>query len=172
MKKIKVVVAGPYGAGKTRFINTASEIETVSTEVDLPDQSGDKKTTTVAMDYGRLTMNDSMELNLFGTPGQDRLDFMWEILSLGMKGLVFVVDSSSQDSLREAGKMLPSFDTSVPLVVAANKQDHPNPATIEEIRHYLTLADGIPVIPCAAIEKESVITVLETLANSLTALPA
>lgn len=167
MKKIKIVVAGPYGAGKTSFINTASEIETVKTEVDLPDQSGDKKTTTVAMDYGKLTLEDDIELNMFGTPGQDRLGFMWEILSLGMKGLILIVDSNDEKSLKEAARQLPQFSKNVPLIVAANKQDSDNSASLETIREKLKLKDDVPVIPCAAIEKESVIKVLEKMADLL-----
>ncbi len=167
MKRIKIVVAGSYGAGKTRFINTASEIETVSTEVDLEDQSGSKKTTTVAMDYGRITLEDNTQLNLFGTPGQDYLDFMWDILSKGMQGFVFMVDSSDRDSLEGAVSILSCFDTSLPHVIAANKQDHPDVLSTEEIRSHLKLSDNIPVIPCAAIEKESVMDVLETLTNSI-----
>ena len=167
MKRIKVVIAGSYGAGKTRFINTASEIETVSTEVDLKDQSGPKKTTTVSMDYGRITLEDKTQLNLFGTPGQDYLDFMWDILSKGMQGFVFVVDSSDRDSLKNAGDILSSFDTSLPHVIAANKQDHPNTITTEEIRSHLNLSESIPIVPCAAVEKESVMDVLEALTSSI-----
>lgn len=167
MKQIKIVVAGSYGAGKTCFINTASEIETVSTEVDLKDQSGIKKTTTVAMDYGRLTLNDSTQLNLFGTPGQEYFDFMWETLARGMKGMVFVVDSSDVDSLGSARDMLHSFDSSIPLVIAANKQNYPDPVSIDDIRQHLQVKNNIPVIPCAAIEKESVLAVLDILTDSI-----
>ncbi len=167
MKRIKIVVAGSYGAGKTRFINTASEIETVSTEIDLKDQSGPKKTTTVSMDYGRITLEDKTQINLFGTPGQGYLDFMWDILSKGMQGFVFVVDSADRDSLENAESMLASFDTSLPHVIAANKQDHPNTLSTEEIRSHLKLSESIPIIPCAAIEKESVMDVLEALTNSI-----
>ncbi len=167
MKRIKIVVAGPYGAGKTRFINTASEIETVSTEVELEKPTEEKKTTTVAMDYGRITLDDMTQINLFGTPGQDYLDFMWEILAKGMKGFVFIVDSSKPESLAEAKNILSSFDTSLPHVIAANKQDYPDPVPVEEIRSRLALSDHVPVIPCAAIEKESVMDVLEALTRSM-----
>ena len=167
MKRIKIVVAGTYGAGKTQFINTASEIKTVSTEVDLEDQSGTKKTTTVAMDYGRITLEDETQINLFGTPGQDYLDFMWETLARGMKGLVFIVDSSDQASLENASDILTSFDTSLPHVVAANKQDFPDTLSTDEIRSYLNLSKNVPIVPCAAVEKESVMAVLQTLTNSM-----
>ena len=167
MKTIKIVIAGSYGAGKTCFINTVSEIETVSTEVDLKDQSGPKKTTTVAMDYGRITLQNETQLNLFGTPGQDYFDFMWDVLSRGMQGFVLIVDSSDQDSLQSAREILSSFDTSLPHVIAANKQNYPDPVPIEKIRTHLGISDGIPILPCAAVEKESVMAVLEALTNSI-----
>ena len=167
MKRIKIVVAGSYGAGKTRFINTASEIETVSTEVDLENPTDGKKTTTVAMDYGRITLEDNTQINLFGTPGQDYLDFMWDILAKGMQGFIFVVDSSNHSALEDARDILSSFDTSLPHVIAANKQDYPETISTDEIRSHLNLSETIPVVPCAAIEKESVMDVLKALTNSI-----
>ncbi len=167
MKRVKIVVAGTYGAGKTRFINTASEIETVSTEVDLEDQTGTKKTTTVAMDYGRIDLNESVQINLFGTPGQDYLDFMWDVLSKGMRGFILVVDSSDRNSLDDAVNILASFDVSLPHVIAASKQDYPDVVSMEEIRSHLKLSENIPIIPCAAVEKESVMLVIQTLTEKI-----
>jgi len=87
MLTVKMVVTGPFNAGKTEFIQTVSEIDVVSTERKISSpQERVKETTTVAMDFGRITVDESLVLYLFGTPGQKRFDFMWEILSEGMLG--------------------------------------------------------------------------------------
>jgi signal recognition particle receptor subunit beta len=96
IKKIKVVIAGPFAAGKTQFINTVSEIKTVKTEKRIQ-HSGEKHVkdyTTVAMDFGKIRIDDEHELYLFGTPGQFRFDFMWEILGEGALGVIVLVDST------------------------------------------------------------------------------
>jgi len=96
IKKIKVVIAGPFAAGKTQFINTVSEIKTVKTEKKIQ-HSGEKQVkdyTTVAMDFGKIRIDDEHELYLFGTPGQFRFDFMWEILGEGALGIIVLVDST------------------------------------------------------------------------------
>jgi signal recognition particle receptor subunit beta len=88
IKKIKVVIAGPFAAGKTQFINTVSEIKTVKTEkrIRYSDEKQVKDYTTVAMDFGKIRIDDEHELYLFGTPGQFRFDFIWEILGEGNFG--------------------------------------------------------------------------------------
>jgi Predicted GTPase len=107
-KKIKIVVAGPYAAGKTQFINTISEIETVKTEAKTTkDEEKEKKDyTTVAMDFGRIKIDDEHTLYLFGTPGQARFDFMWDILGKGMVGLVVLVDSTDPATFHEARRII------------------------------------------------------------------
>jgi signal recognition particle receptor subunit beta len=85
MQTVKIVVTGPFNSGKTEFIKTVSEIDVVSTERKITaEQEKIKESTTVAMDFGRITVDDDLVLYLFGTPGQKRFDFMWEILSEGM----------------------------------------------------------------------------------------
>jgi len=85
MQTVKMVVTGPFSAGKTEFIKTISEIDVVSTERKITDETKRvKEATTVAMDFGRITVDEDLVLYLFGTPGQKRFDFMWEILSEGM----------------------------------------------------------------------------------------
>jgi signal recognition particle receptor subunit beta len=92
---VKMVISGAVNAGKTEFIKSISEIEVVSTERRATDDTKlIKKETTVAMDFGRIAIADDLVLHLFGTPGQKRFDFMWEILSEGMLGLVILVDST------------------------------------------------------------------------------
>jgi len=82
MQTVKMVVTGPFSAGKTEFIRTVSEIDVVSTERKITDETKSvKEATTVAMDFGRITVDEDLVLYLFGTPGQKRFDFMWEILS-------------------------------------------------------------------------------------------
>jgi signal recognition particle receptor subunit beta len=93
MQTVKMVVTGPFNSGKTHFIQSVSEIDVVSTERKISTEAERiKETTTVAMDFGRITVDDDLVLYLFGTPGQKRFDFMWEILSEGMLGFVVMVE--------------------------------------------------------------------------------
>src|SRR3984885_1511919 len=103
---VKIVVTGPFSAGKSTLIRTISEITVLSTEKDITDETKARKSeTTVAMDFGRITIDKDLVLYLFGTPGQDRFDFMWEILGEGMIGYVLLVDSSRPESLDEAASI-------------------------------------------------------------------
>ena len=104
MQTVKMVVTGPFSAGKTEFIRSVSEIDVVSTERKITSiqEKAIKEATTVAMDFGRITVDDDLVLYLFGTPGQRRFDFMWEILSEGMLGFVVMVDSTRPETFREA----------------------------------------------------------------------
>src|SRR5579884_3777636 len=100
---VKIVVTGPFAAGKTTLIRTISEITVLSTEQGVTDSTRSRKSeTTVAMDFGRITIDRDLVLYLFGTPGQERFDFMWEILGEGMLGYILLLDASRQDSLPEA----------------------------------------------------------------------
>jgi small GTP-binding protein len=169
IKKIKVVIAGPFAAGKTEFINTVSEIKTVRTER-RTQQSSEKSVkdyTTVAMDFGKVRIDDEHELYLFGTPGQFRFDFMWEILGEGALGIIILVDSTDPTTFHEARKIINFFQSRfpVPIVVGANKQDLPNAWSPEDVRIALDIdeEEGIPVIPVSAIDKESVKNALLTL---------
>src|SRR5215213_7895804 len=107
---VKVVVTGPFSAGKTTLIRTISEITVLSTERGITDSTRARKAeTTVAMDFGRITIDRDLVLYLFGTPGQERFDFMWEILGEGMLGYVLLLDSSRPESLAEAVGILDAF---------------------------------------------------------------
>jgi small GTP-binding protein len=169
IKKIKVVIAGPFAAGKTQFINTVSEIKTVKTEKRIR-HLGEKHVkdyTTVAMDFGKVRIDDEHELYIFGTPGQFRFDFMWEILGEGALGIIILVDSTDPTTFHEARKIINFFQSRfpVPMVVGANKQDMPNAWSPEDVRIALDIdeEEGIPVIPVSAIDKESVKNALLTL---------
>jgi len=171
MQTVKMVVTGPFSAGKTQFIRTISEIDVVATEAKLS-RDGEKVVkdeTTVAMDFGRITVGDDLVLYLFGTPGQRRFDFMWEILSEGMLGFVVVVDSVRPETFREARSILDTFHNyaPTPYVVAANKQDADDAWDPEDLRIALHIDQRIKVLPCVATDKESVKGVLLELLYSI-----
>lgn len=162
-RAVKIVVTGPFGAGKTTLIRTISEITVLSTERDVSDETRSRKAeTTVAMDFGRITIDHDLILYLFGTPGQDRFDFMWEILGEGMLGYVLLLDAERSDSLEEAAGILAAFRTmaKVPFVVALNRADAVDSAHEQRIREALELDPSVPLIACDATDRASVKNVL------------
>jgi len=170
MQAVKMVVTGPFAAGKTEFIRTISEIDVVSTERKITNPAERiKDQTTVAMDFGRITIDDDLVLYLFGTPGQKRFDFMWEILSEGMLGFIVVVDSSRPETFREARSILDTFRgyAATPYVVAANKQDHSDAWSPEDLRIALKIDSAVKVLPCVARDRESVKSALLELLYSI-----
>ena len=167
---VKIVVTGPFSAGKTTLIRTISEITVLSTEKDITDDTRSRKAaTTVAMDFGRITIDRDLVLYLFGTPGQDRFDFMWEILGEGMLGYILLIDSSREDSLEEAVGILAAFRkmARVPFVVALNRSAGMDPRDEERVRTVLALDEDTPVVPCDATDRESVKAVLLALLYSV-----
>ena len=163
MQTVKIVVTGPFSAGKTEFIRSVSEIDVVSTERKISAESEKiKESTTVAMDFGRITVDDELVLYLFGTPGQRRFDFMWEILSEGMLGFIVMVDSARPETFREARSILETFRAyaPTPYVVAANKQDIKDAWELDDMRVALRLDPKVKFLPCIARDKESVKKVL------------
>lgn len=170
MQTVKMVVTGPFNAGKTEFIKTVSEIDVVSTERKISSEAERiKETTTVAMDFGRITVDDDLVLYLFGTPGQKRFDFMWEILSEGMLGFIVVVDSARPETFREARGILHTFRAyaPTPYVVAANKQDTEDAWSVDDLRIALKLDSNVKLLPSVASDKESVKKVLLELLYSI-----
>ena len=160
---VKVVVTGPFAAGKTTLIRTISEITVLSTERGVTDSTRKRKAeTTVAMDFGRITIDRDLVLYLFGTPGQDRFDFMWEILGEGMIGYLLLVDASREDSVAEAAGILEAFQTMarVPFVVALNRASRDDHALVEGVRARLGIPSDVAILPCDATDKESVKNVL------------
>lgn len=163
MQTVKMVVTGPFSSGKTEFIRSVSEIEVVSTERRISSEAEKiKNTTTVAMDFGRISVDEDLVLYLFGTPGQKRFDFMWEILSEGMLGFVVMVDSTRPETFREARSILQTFRAyaPTPYIVAANKQDRSEAWELEDMRIALRLDPKVKLLPSVAFEKESVKAVL------------
>ena len=170
MQTVKMVVTGPFSSGKTQFIQTVSEIDVVATERKISSESERiKETTTVAMDFGRITVDDDLVLYLFGTPGQKRFDFMWEILSEGMLGFVVMVDSSRPETFREARRILETFRAyaPTPYVVTANKQDLDDAWDPDDMRIALRLSPEVKLLPCVATDKESVKNALLELLYSI-----
>jgi len=159
---VKIVIAGGFGTGKTTMVASASEIAPLRTEellteagVHVDDLAGieGKDTTTVALDFGRITINTTVVLYLFGTPGQNRFWFMWDELATGAIGAVVLVDTRRLDS------SFPSIDffehRGIPFVVAVNCFDGAQLYTVDEVRHALDLDDAIPVVLCDARDRES-----------------
>ena len=160
---VKVVVTGPFAAGKTTLIRTISEITVLSTERGVTDSTRKRKAeTTVAMDFGRITIDRDLVLYLFGTPGQDRFDFMWEILGEGMIGYLLLVDASREDSVQEAAGILDAFRTMarVPYVVALNRASAEDHALVDSVRQQLQIPSDVAILECDATDKESVKAVL------------
>jgi len=160
---VKIVVTGPFAAGKTTLIRTISEITVLSTEKGITDETRSTKSdTTVAMDFGRITIDSDLVLYLFGTPGQDRFDFMWEILGEGMLGYVLLVDASRPESLEESVAILEAFRrmARVPFVVGLNRADGLDEIEEARVRKLLELDHDVPVVPCDATDRESVKSVL------------
>ena len=165
----KVLVTGPFNAGKTEFTRTISDIPIVTTERRISDQlQSVKDETTVAMDYGQFRLDGDL-FHLHGTPGQPRFDFMWDILSKEMQAFIVLVDSNDREGLLEAKRLIRLFRRKgrVPYLVAANKQDLDNALSVEAIGRALGLDEKIPLVPCVATDKASVASVLKELRKFL-----
>jgi signal recognition particle receptor subunit beta len=121
------------------------------------------------MDFGRITIDRDLVLYLFGTPGQDRFDFMWEILGEGMLGYILLVDADRPESLDEAVGILEAFRrmARVPFVVALNRAEGLAPADEAEVRSVLQLSHDVAIVPCDATDRESVKAVLLALLYSV-----
>jgi signal recognition particle receptor subunit beta len=171
---VKIVIAGGFGVGKTTMVGTLSEIPPLTTEaamttasigVDDTSKVSTKTTTTVAMDFGRITIDNEMVLFLFGTPGQDRFGFMWDDLIIGALGAVVLVDLRRIDDCFPAIDYFESRD--IPFVVAINRFDGSDAPDLNEVRDALDLATEHPIVLCDARYKESVknavLALLETL---------
>jgi signal recognition particle receptor subunit beta len=159
---IKILIAGGFGAGKTTLVSALTEIRPLRTEedlsapsalVDLTDGVEDKTTTTVAMDFGRITIKDDLVVYLFGTPGQQRFWFMWDELAVGALGAVVLADT------RRLADCFPSVDyfeqRGTPFIVAVNCFDGARHFSSEIVRSALNLNLDVPVILCDARQRAS-----------------
>ncbi|MEU5577142.1 GTP-binding protein [Streptomyces huasconensis] len=175
----KIVVAGGFGVGKTTLVTAVSEITPLQTEAlmtqasaDTDDLSGtpDKTTTTVAMDFGRITLDDDLVLYLFGTPGQQRFWFMWDDLVRGAIGAVVLADT------RRLSDCFPALDyfesCGLPYIVAVNHFDGSEKFEVPDVREALTVPPHIPVLIMDARQRISVIeTLLALVGHALDVTP-
>lgn len=161
----RVVITGPVGAGKSTFIRTISEIDVVDTDRAATDETASvKPTTTVAMDFGRLTLGDDMWLHLYGTPGQARFDFMWDLLIQRAHGYILLLPAHLPKVFREARaiKLFMQQRVKIPMVVGVTHGDHPEAWDLEDIRWMLD-DDGQNSYPYRAIDPRDPSSVAESL---------
>ncbi|GGJ68675.1 GTP-binding protein [Streptomyces brasiliensis] len=171
---LKIVIVGGFGVGKTTLVRSVSEIRPLNTE-ELMTQAGvgvdettavaAKTTTTVAFDFGRISLNERMVLYLFGAPGQERFWFLWDRLFSGTLGAVVLVDTRRMNDSWYAIDRLEHHKT--PFVVAVNRFDDAAGHSLDEIRQALALPDHVPLIDCDARVRSSGKDVLITLVDYL-----
>lgn len=171
MQRLKIVFSGPMGAGKTQAISSLSDIAVVSTEVKNTDlQTNAKALTTVGMDYGELTLEGGMSIGLYGTPGQERFNFIWPILSQGALGVVILIDHSANDPIADLSNYLETFSKIYDgrIVIGVSQVDKKPELDFGIYREWLEkTGKNLPVFPVDMRKREDVLLLVDTIISSL-----
>lgn len=166
IQKYKIVFGGTMGAGKTEAIRSLSEISILSTEaVNTDEQSHSKALTTVGIDYGEIKLDQGMVVGLYGTPGQDRFDFIWSVICKGAIGAVILIDHSRKSSLEDLEFYVNTFKEYVDnIVIGITHVDEDSQQLLKKYRHWLELKNySMPLFAVDAREKDEVLLLVETL---------
>lgn len=168
IEKYKIIITGEMGAGKTTAITTLSDTPLVSTDVKNNDDCNNKLSTTVGMDYGSIMINDQTRLLLFGTPGQKRFKFMWEILAKGSLGTIILIRASNPSLNEDLQVFIDSFHEygSTNILVGVTHTYEENAISIPTIQEYIRkncAVTNLPVMPCDPREKNSMLLILRNL---------
>lgn len=172
MSQYKIIFSGPVGAGKTTAIASISDVPPVSTDASASDMTKERKAeTTVAMDYGIMNLADGEKIHLYGTPGQERFDFMWDILTTGGIGLVLLLDNTRTDPFQDMKFFLDSFKSFIDetnVAIGVTQMDLSDKPTIEDYHIQLQgLGLKPPVFSVDAREKNDVSLLVQSLLFSL-----
>ena len=175
MEILRIVITGGVGAGKTTFIRTISEIDVVDTDERATDETSELKTqTTVALDFGRLGFAQNQSLHLYGTPGQTRFDFMWDILIQKAHAYILLVDAHRPDHFRNGRKILNFMNqrVQIPCLIGLTHNDRPGAWEIEDVAIALGLLDEATRPPMMVVNatsnasvKEALVRLIEQFAN-------
>jgi len=172
MSQYKIIFTGPVGAGKTTAIQSISDIPPIKTDASASDMTKTRKaSTTVAMDYGVMNLEDGEKIHLYGTPGQERFDFMWDILSVGGLGLVLLLDNTRANPFQDMKFFLDSFSdfiTETTVAIGVTQMDLSSKPSINDYHEELKKYAMVPaVFGVDAREKKDVSLLLQALLLSI-----